>query len=52
VWPKGSFGIFKRYRVALKKVVQHPLFDNSMTTAVLLNTVVMAMERYAMPLSE
>lgn len=49
VWPYGSYGTFKRYRVSLKKVVKHSFFDNLMTTAVLLNTVVMAMERYNMP---
>jgi len=46
VWPKGGLGTFKRYRVSLKKVVKHSFFDTLMTTAVLLNTVVMAMERY------
>jgi hypothetical protein len=52
VWPKGGFGIFKRYRFALKQVTKHPFFDNLMTSAVLLNTIVMAMERYAMPDAE
>jgi hypothetical protein len=46
VWPKGWFGYVKKFRVFLKTITKSTLFDNSMLTAVLLNTVVMALERF------
>ena len=46
VWPKGCFGYVKKFRVFLKTITKSTLFDNSMLTAVLLNTVVMALERF------
>jgi hypothetical protein len=46
VWPKGGYGYVKKARVFLKTITKSSLFDNSMLTAVLLNTVVMAMERF------
>lgn len=49
VWPYGNEGQIKRMRVQLKNFVKHPIFDNGMTLCVLLNTIVMAMERYNMP---
>lgn len=48
VWPLGIAGFLKKARVLLKMVVKHSLFGSSMTTCVLLNTVVMGMERYDM----
>jgi hypothetical protein len=52
VWPKGFYGLFKRSRVALKNFVRGPFFDNFMTLAVLVNTVVLAMDRYGIPEQE
>ena len=49
VWPKGAEGFFKKVRVLIRMVVKHNLFGNLMTLMVLLNTIVMAMQRYNMP---
>ena len=46
VWPKGGFGIYKRGRDVLRKFVKSSFFDNLMTFCVLLNTIVLGMERY------
>lgn len=48
MWPKGWMGYIKKARVFLKMVVKHKLFDNAMLACVLLNTVVMGMQRYNM----
>jgi len=48
VWPKGLFGYVKKARCFLKIICKSALFDNSMLIAVLLNTVVMAMESYGL----
>ena len=46
VWPKGVAGVLKRARFLLKSIMLSGLMDNFMTFAVLINTVVMAMDRY------
>lgn len=46
VWPKGGFRYLKRARWVLKRFVKLSIFDHFMTFAVLVNTVVMAMDRY------
>ena len=46
VWPKGFLNTVKKARFLLKKMVKTALFDHSMTAAVLVNTVIMAMDRY------
>lgn len=48
VWPKGVQNLVKKARVALKMIVKHKMFDSAMTFAVLLNTIVMGMEKYNM----
>ena len=48
VWPKGSYGLFKRARSYLKKIVMSDVFDKSMVISVTLNTVLMGMEKYGM----
>lgn len=46
VWPLYLFGLVKKARVLLKMFVRTTLFDQFMTQSVLLNTVVMAMDKY------
>lgn len=46
VWPKGTYGYYKRARVLLKSFVRGAFFDNFMTICVAINTVVLAMDRY------
>lgn len=46
VWPKGGAGVLKKARSAVEAFVRTPLFDNFMTVSVLINTIVMAMDRY------
>ena len=46
VWPLFIFGLVKKARVLLKMFVRTTLFDQFMTQSVLLNTVVMAMDKY------
>jgi len=48
VWPKGVYGFIKKTRALLKMGVKSALFDNIMLLSVLLNTMVMSMERYGM----
>jgi hypothetical protein len=48
VWPKGPTKLLKKGRVLLKMIVKHGLFDNALTLCVLLNTVIMGMEKYNM----
>ena len=48
VWPSGIIGWLKKIRVLLRMIVKHNLFGSAMTLAVLLNTMVMGMERYDM----
>jgi hypothetical protein len=38
----------KKARVLLKMIVKHSLFDNALTLCVLLNTIIMGMEKYNM----
>ena len=46
VWPKGKYNYIKKFRALLKMHCMNPLFENSMTFCVLLNTVVMSMDKY------
>ena len=46
VWPLSFFGLVKKARVLLKMFVRTTLFDQFMTQSVLLNTIVMAMDKY------
>ena len=46
VWPKAGMGYLKKARCLLKMFVRTPIFDNFMTISVLINTIVMAMDRY------
>lgn len=46
VWPKGFYNVIKRFRSTLKGIVRFGLFDNFLTACVLMNTIVMGMERY------
>jgi hypothetical protein len=46
VWPTGILGLYKRFRYYLRKLVKSALFDNLMTLGVLLNTIVLALDRY------
>lgn len=48
VWPKGAENLVKKARVSLKRVVKHSLFNSGMTFCVLLNTIVMGMQKYNM----
>lgn len=52
VWPKGFAGVLKRLRFLLKTFIMSNLMDNFMTLAVLMNTVVMALDRYGVKESE
>ena len=45
-WPLFFFGYVKKARCLLKMFVRTSLFDNFMTLSVLLNTIVMAMDKY------
>ena len=42
VWPLGIHGILKRIRFVLRIKVKSSFFDNSMTFAVLLNTITLS----------
>ena len=46
VWPKAGMGLLKKARCLLKMFVRTPVFDNFMTISVLINTIVMALDRY------
>jgi hypothetical protein len=46
VWPKGFAGVLKRGRFVLRKFIMSDLIDNLMTSIVLANTIIMALERY------
>ena len=47
VWPSGSIGgVVKRYRSMMRTLVRSAIFDNFLTGAVLLNTVVLAVNHY------
>ena len=46
VWPKGGAGVARKARALVEAFVRTPLFDNFMTVSVLINTIVMAMDRY------
>lgn len=46
VWPKDLAGLLKKARCLLKMFVRTALFDQFMTLSVLINTIVMAMDRY------
>lgn len=49
VWPHGGYGSFKRIRDVLRKFVKSSFFDNLMIFCVLLNTIILGMERYKIP---
>ena len=46
VWPKGFFGYVKKFRVFLKMIIKHSLFNNMLMAAVLANTAVMSLASY------
>ena len=46
VWPKGCRNIIKRIRCILKWSCMNPFFEHFMTLSVIMNTVVMTMDRY------
>ena len=46
VWPEGVGGIIKRLRFLLRIMVKSSFFDNSMTFAVLLNTITLSIDHY------
>jgi hypothetical protein len=46
VWPKSGEGLLKKARCLLKMFVRTAIFDQFMTLSVLINTIVMAMDRY------
>lgn len=46
VWPKGLFGYVKKFRVLLKMIIKHSLFNNMLMAAVLANTAVMSLASY------
>ena len=52
VWPKFGMGYLKKARCLLKMFVRTKLFDNFMTISVLINTIVMAMDRYGIDQDE
>lgn len=52
VWPKGFYGVIKRFRFMVRKFVNHSLMDNLMTLCVLINTIVMALDRYGIDENE
>lgn len=46
VWPVENRQYWKRIRYVLRKFVKSSFFDNSMTFAVLLNTIVLSIDHY------
>lgn len=46
VWPNENRQYLKRTRYVLRKFVKSSFFDNSMTFAVLLNTIVLSIDHY------
>lgn len=46
VWPKGFMSIVKKVRSMLKMFAMNPFFEHFMTLCVVINTVVMSMDRY------
>lgn len=48
VWPKGFFGVIKRTRFIIKKFITHVIMDNVMTIAVVINTIIMTLDRYGL----
>lgn len=48
VWPKGIPGTQKRMRFVIKKFILSPIMDNLIILAVVLNTFVMALDRYGL----
>jgi hypothetical protein len=46
VWPKGIHGVFKKIRVAMRKLVRSSFWENFLIICVLINTAAMASLRY------
>ena len=46
IWPTGPYGIIKKLRANLKKIVISGLFENFMTMSVIINTVVLGFDTY------
>ena len=46
IWPKGSYGDWKRCRVAGKKFIKSSFIDNFMTLCVFANTIVLSIDYY------
>jgi hypothetical protein len=43
-WPKGIWGIWKRFRHVLRSMVRHAVFDSLMTFFVMVNTVTLCLD--------
>ena len=46
IWPQGVYGMYRKFNSMLCKISQSALFENAMTLCVLINTVVLALDRY------
>ena len=46
VWPKGYWNYVKKVRSCLKMTCMNLVFENMMTLCVIMNTIVMSMDRY------
>lgn len=46
MWPKGIKRYYKQFRTFLKKIVNSSLFENFMILSVVVNTVVLGMDRF------
>ena len=49
VWPHGFFGTLKRMRDKVRKLVKSSFFDNFMIFCVLVNTIILGIDRYNIP---
>ena len=46
LWKPGILGLWQKFRYPVRSVVKNSLFDSSMTVAVMVNTIVLALDHY------
>mmetsp|Transcript_42185 Transcript_42185/g.49000 ORF Transcript_42185/g.49000 Transcript_42185/m.49000 type:complete len:224 (+) Transcript_42185:214-885(+) len=52
IYPYGLYGIFNKFRYVIYLFVESTFFENLMTIAVAINTIVLSLDRYNIPASE
>ena len=52
LFPKGKKGILKKIRYTVKNIINHPLIQQLLMFCVIINTIILSLDRYNQPVGE